>query len=87
MVSRDSFKVFQKPETRDPRDSCKLLQKQDKGSPRFFQITSSKTKQKWSSRFLQNYFKNPRFFQTTSKTKQKPPKGSPKFFQTSSKTR
>ena len=42
-----------------PRDCFKLLLRQDKGSPSFFQ-TTSKTKQKMSSRF----------FQTTSKTRQ-----------------
>ena len=41
-----------KNKTMDPRDSFRLLQKQDKGSPRFFQITS-KIKHKGCPRFFQ----------------------------------
>ena len=44
--------------SKDPWDSFKLLQKQDKNSPRFFQATP-KTK----------YEGSPRFFQITSKPK------------------
>ena len=64
------MKVLQKQNTRDPRDSFKYLQKQDKETRRFFRITSkaelkeildtSKIRHKGSPRSfkLLNYFKN-----------------------------
>ena len=71
--SKDSFKLLQKPENwvlkipsnyfeskiSNPKDFFKLLQKQNKESPKFFQFTSKTTHKGF-----------PRSYQFTSKTKQ-----------------
>ena len=65
--------VLQKQNTRGPRGSFKLLQKQDKGLKKFFQTTSNP-----------KHKRPPRLFQINSKTRHK---GFPRIFQISAKTR
>ena len=64
--------------------SFRLFQKQEKGSSRFFRTTST-TKQKESSRFLQTYIKNQ--VQDYFRLLQKQNKGSQRIFQTTLKTK